>query len=478
MNSPSPFKTPTTKEKALRINLDRRIYGSFAEIGAGQEVANNFFRSGGASGTIAMTISAYDMKISDSIYGECERYVCEPRLMTMLNKEYALLQERLTSRSDESFFFTFANTVEVLNYFKTNAGQGWMGIRFQLGHNQPYNECVIHVVLHDNEGIAQQEAIGILGVNLIYGCFYHYRDPEYLMNSLQNDLSPGRVEIDMFRLTGPDFEEVDNRLMSLQLVKNGHTEAALFGHDGKVLQASEALYKRNILVLRGRFRPVTHVNLDMLEKGLKMFEAEEDVNQDRIKVIFELTLKDLRSDGEISEKDFLDRVDILCSLGHTVMISNYQKYYTLVSYLSNSTRGRKVGVILGIYNLSQIFEDKYYDRLKGRLLESIGLLFGRNVKLFVYPAIGHENNGLFTTSELDFEDKNLLHLFNYLKASNKIEDIENAKREVLNIFSDDVLELIQAGKPGWEQQVPELVVEAIKKHKLFDYPGLPEAAKA
>ncbi|MCU0353953.1 MAG: TonB-dependent receptor, partial [Cytophagales bacterium] len=270
-----------TRQKALKINLDRRIYGSFAEIGAGQEVAAQFFKAGGASGTIAKTISAYDMTFSDAIYGveESGRYVVESRLTKMLNREYNLLQMRLNEkRGADTAFFAFANTVVALNYQKTNEGHGWIGLRFQLQPGAPYNDAVMHVKMLDNENLLQQQALGVVGVNLIYGCYYYHKSPETLLLSLMDDLSPERLEIDMIRFTGPDFAEVDNRLMSLYLVKNGFTNVALFGPDGQVLQPSEALYKRNIVCIRGRFRPVTHVNLDMLENGVKQFLEDPDVN--------------------------------------------------------------------------------------------------------------------------------------------------------------------------------------------------------
>lgn len=468
MDSQVAFRKLTTKEKALRINLDTSIYGTFAEIGAGQEVAANFFKAGGSSGTIAQTLSAYDMKISDSLYGECERYVCEPRLITMLDYEYSHLTAKLQDRSG-SHFFAFANTVEALNYHKTNQGHGWLGIRFLLDPNGEPNECVIHIEMKDNDPVLQQHAIGILGVNLIYACFYHHDDPDQLLDSLMDELGRDRIEIDMFRLTGPDFEQLDNRLMSLRLVKKGMTEAALFGSDGDVLQASQALYKKNILVLRGRFRPVTHVNLDMLSKGLKMFSEEEEVDVSNVCVLFELTLKDLSAGGEIDDKDFLDRVDILCSLGHRVMISNYQKYYKLVWYLSKFTRKRKMGVILGIDNLAKIFQDNdQYKLLPGGFLESFGILFGRNVKLMVFPSQNPETKELTTTDNFPIEEK-LLGLFNYLKENGKLCDIKDVDTQLLHIFSDNVLYMIRHNESGWEEMVPAIVAETIKRNQLFEY---------
>ena len=454
-------------EKALSINLDPSIYGSFAEIGAGQEVSANFFEAGGASGTIALATSAYDMKISDSVYGASKKYVAEPRLLTMLDKEFSNLTQKLDHRKEDTRFFSFANTVEILNYYKTNKGHGWIGLRFQLNPQSPPNECVLHVIMNDNDGLMQQKALGRIGVNLIYGVYHYSDNPEALLNSLLDGLGQGRIEIDMFRLSGPDFDHVDNRVLSLLLVKNGMTDSSMFGPNGDVLQASQALYKKNILVLRGRFRPLTHVNLDMLKMGLKEFRKEEDVDVDRIQVLFELTLKDLSAEGHIDEQDFLDRVDIIGSLGYTVLISNYQKYYTLVSYLSDSVRNRKVGVILGVDNLNLIFDDKYYDLLKGRLLESYGILFGRNVKLYTYPALAKDGENLRTIENLEFEDKSIYHLIDYLKVKGKLEQVRCSNTDILNIFSDKVIKMIKDNEPGWETMVPSIVANMIKEGRLF-----------
>lgn len=470
------FRTLTTKEKALAINLDATVYGSFAEIGAGQEVAANFFKAGGASGTIAKTMSAYDMSFSDAIYGKTDRYVCEKRLMRMLDKEYGLLPLRLPDRAPDTRFFAFANTVEALNYKRTNQGHGWLGITFQQRPEAEPNECVIHIALHDNDPVLQQQALGIVGINLIYGCFNHNK-PEDIVTSLLDGLNPGRVEVDMFRLDGPDFEEVDNRLMALKLVKNGLTKAAMFGPDGSVLQPSEALYKKNVLVLRGRFRPVTHVNLDMLNIGLEMFEQEPDVNPDKVMMLCELTLTDLKAGADdIDDKDFLYRADILCKLGENVLISNYQRHYRLVSYLSQFTRGQKIGIILGVHNLEKIFDESYYTDLKGGVLESFGVLFGNNVKLYVYPAKDSPEAPLRTLKNIRLPEIQA-NLFEYLCDNQKLVDMQNVNEEVLNIISDNVLEMIRTAAPGWEKMVPWLVAEAIKDNCLFDYPCEHDQAK-
>ncbi|MCU0358294.1 MAG: TonB-dependent receptor [Cyclobacteriaceae bacterium] len=462
------FRKLTTQEKALRINLRRDIYGSFAEIGAGQEVAANFFKAGGASGTIAKTMSAYDMKFSDAIYGQCERYVCEPRLIRMLDHEYALLAERLPHRVDDTSFFAFANTVEILNYERTNQAHGWIGLRFQNTPKGDYNDLIIHVKMHDNDPLLQQYALGVVGVNMIYACAF-FSNAEQILMSLLDGLSTKRIEIDMFRITGPDFRTVDNRLMALKLVKNGFTRAAMFGPDGEVMQPADELYKKHVLVLRGRFRPPTHVNVDMLLAARRHFKHEPDVDRSKIVVLTELTLHDLSTDGNIDEKDFLERADIICSLGQNVLISNYFEYYRLTDYLTRITKGKKIGIILGINALVKVFDESTYENVRGGLLECFASLFGAGVKLYIYPALTSDGNLLTLTDfEAGLPDR-LKSLFRYLMDNNKLEDIRDANVKNLHIISDHVLAMIKKGETGWEKYVPHKVAEAIKERGLFDY---------
>ena len=463
-----------TKQKALEINLDPKIYGTFAEIGAGQDVAANFFKAGASSGTIAKTMSAYDMTFSDAIYGaeQKKRYVSENRLIKMLDKEYGLLIERLENqRGASSTFFAFANTVAALNYHKSNVGHGWMGVRFQLQPGGGYNDVVLHVKLLDNDNNLQQQTVGILGVNLIYACFRYYQNPSLFLLSLIDDLTKDRLQIDMVRFEGPDFAKVDNRLISLHLVTFGFSDAAVFGPDGKNQQPSEVLYKKHIVVVRGRFRPVINVHVDMLKTGMQQFLEEPDVDPNNVVVLTELTLQALKErnaqlDSDIDEKDFLDRVDILCSLGQTVMISNFHEYYKLVAYLSSITK-LKLGVVLGYPNLEYIFSEKDYANLEGGILESFAALFSRKVKLFIYPTL-HE--GVVQNSKSFKLPPRLVDLYNYLIANDKIEDIRDYNKVNLNIQTDKVLELIKAGTPGWEEYVPEEVAEMIKSRCLFGYP--------
>ena len=457
----------TTEEKALKINLTSDIYGCFAEIGAGQEVAANFFKAGGSSGTIAHSQSAYDMKVSDSMYGEAKRYVCEDRLITMLSTEYDSLKSKLPGKYKESRFFAFCNTVESLNYHKTNQGHGWVGMRFQLENEEP-NDVVLHIKMHDNSHKAQQETLGVLGVNLIYACYFHSHDLDEFLSSIVQPLPRDKMEIDMIRVSGPDFEEVDNRIIALNLVKRGITDATMFDLSGSVLQPASALYKKNILLMRGRFRPVTKIHIDMIEKGKKQFLAEEGIDEENVRVIVELTLKDLTADGKISDKDFVDRAELLGSLGYTVMISNYLKHYKMVDYLATIARGRKMGVIVGVYNLQIIFDEKYYENLPGGLLEAFGRGFGHNVKLYVYPANNVDTGDIYSLDNFSIP-KSLEGLLQYLKDNNKLAKFEDYNPKLLGIMSDDVLSKIKVGASSWEEDVPEEVVKAIKFYKLFGY---------
>lgn len=466
-----------TKQKALTINLNDRIYGSFAEIGAGQDVAANFFKAGASSGTIAKTMSAYDMTFSDAIYGaqQVRRYVSENRLITMLDHEYGLLIERLAKqRGDSTTFFAFADTVSALNYHKSNDGHGWMGVRFQMEPNGAFNDVVLHVKLLDYDNNMQQQAVGILGVNLLYACFYYHQNPPVFLLSLMDDLSKDRIQIDMIRFEGPDFNKVDNRLMSLHLVKYGFSDAAVFGPDGKNQQPSEVLYKKHIVVVRGRFRPLINVHMDMLHTGVKQFKEEPDVDKNNVMVITELTLQALKErnadiNADIDEKDFLDRVDILCSLGQTVMISNFHEYYKLVSYLSKITK-LKLGMVLGYPNLEYIFSEEHYQDLPGGILESFATLFSRKVKLFIYPTL---RDGVICNCLKFHPPSHLIDLYRYLIANNKIEDIRHYTESNLNVQTDNVLQLIKLGAHGWEEYVPAEVAIMIKERHLFGYEEKP-----
>lgn len=457
----------TTEEKALKVNLTPDIYGCFAEIGAGQEVAGNFFSAGASSGTIAYTQSAYDMKVSDSMYGPTSRYVCEERLNMMLYTEYETMRYRLPEKAQKSRFFAFCNTVESLNYHKTNQGQGWVGLRFQLDKDSKPNDIILHVKMHDRSNTAQQEALGILGVNLIHSAYFLNHDLDEFLEGLVERLPRERVEIDMLRITGPDFENVDNRIIALNLVKRHMTDATMFDLCGQALQPSDELYKRNILLIRGRFRPVTKVHQDMIENARKQFLQEKDVKEENVSVIFELTIKGLTNEGSISDKDFIDRASLLGSLGYTVMISNFYQHYSMVEYLSKVNRNQLIGLALNVINIHTIFDESYYEDLPGGIFQGLGSGFGRNVKMFVYPAL--DENDKLTRFENIHVTPHLQGLLQFLKDNNKIEGITNFNEDILSIYPADVLNKIQNGDSSWESDVPDKVSKAIKFFQIFGY---------
>ena len=460
----------TPEQKALRLNLNQNIYGTFAEIGAGQEVSRHFFRVGGASGTIAKAMSAYDKDFSDAIYGreKKNRYVCKDRVAHMMDHEYGLITDRLSrDKHPTKTFFSYANTIATINFSKTSEGQGWMGCKFQTDPEKEANEVVFHIRLHENEATLQQITIGIIGVNLIYGCYNYNDNPLDLLQSLYDNLDRSRVEIDMIEMNGPDFQELDNRLLSLHLVKNGMTEAVIFSPDGKNLQAADLLYKKNILAIRGSFRPVTKVNIDMISKGYKMFMNEKRVDPENTQVLFEITLNNLKADGDIDEQDFLDRADILCGIGQTVMISNYMKYYKLVEYFGRYTK-KRMGIIMGSNNLYDIFKEKYYRNLKGGILEAFGIMFFRDIKIYLYPWKDEKINELITTKNMTIHPR-VQPLFDYLLFNKRIVDIENYNSDILNIYSRECLKMIREGEEGWEKMVPSYVDTIIKSKNLFGY---------
>lgn len=457
------------KRKALTVNLNDTIYGTLAEIGAGQEVARNFFRVGAASGTIAKSMSAYDMAFSDNIYGEANgRYVSEERLMKMLEHEYDLLTERLQGEKYENKrFFAFADTITTLNYARTNSPHGWIGIRFQLHENAPPNDIILHVRIYDNNAILQQRVIGELGVNLIYGAFYYADNAETIVRSLQDNLSTNHIEVDMIRISGPDFKDVDNRLLSMLLVKLEFTNATMFGPNKMMYQPKDFLYKKNVLVMRGRYRPITVVNEDLLENGKKQFQ--KDLGNEEMLVLSEMTLSNLyKGAEEQSRKDFLDRAEILCSLGHNVMVSNFHEHYKLVSYLTEC-KVKKSGILIGILNLLNIYgliNDKDHSK---EVLNSFGQLFANPTTMYAYPFQRHKGGEIITAQNLKTYPQ-LEYLHKHFLINGYIKDIESYNEENLQIFSEDVIAQIKAGSDEWEDKVPEKVAYLIKKNCLFDYP--------
>ena len=460
---------PSVQRKSLRINLNENIYGTFVEIGAGQEVARHFYRVGAASGTIAKSMSAYDKSFSDSIYGKEEdnRYVTQNRLDKMLSHEMNLLEKRISRKDNPNkFFFVYANTVATIDFVKKFKGHGWMGIKFQTDPKDDYSEIKLHLRFHQNEAKLQQESLGIMGVNLIYGAFYKHNEPLKLMKYLYDHIDDQSIEIDTINFSGPLFKDVDNRLISLELVRLGMTDAVVFDETGTNVLPAQVLYKKNILTLRGSYRPITKVNEEMFKKSLEAFLEEKGVKKENTIVLLEITLSNLSSEGDIDDSDYLDRAKLLCSLGHMVMISNFSEYYKLVKYLTRYTK-KQLGLTMGVTNLIEIFDEKYYDDVKGGILEAFGNIFKNNMKIYLYPVLDKQKDNVIDSTNLKLED-NMKEFYKYFKVNNKIRDLEFNK-DYLNIFSKEVLKQIKNNTPGWEDKLPEGVSDLIIKKKMFGY---------
>jgi hypothetical protein len=459
-------ENPSTHQKARRINLDARIHGTFAEIGAGQEVARWFFHVGGAAATVAKTMSAYDMAVSDAIYGPSDRYVSRHRLQSMLAYEYDLLMQRLgEKRGRATNFFVFADSVAARSYGRPEEGHGWIGIRFQHEPLAAPSDVLLHARLRDTENVREQEALGVLGVNLTYGAFYHRDDPTTLIRSLMDDLSGDRIEIDMMKLQGPAFGHVDNRLVSLQLVEQGFTEAAMFTADGEVVQPGEVLHQKPVLIERGSFRPVTKPTIHMLRSATAQFAGGLAPADDPPVVIMEMSLRNLLSGDHVDHKDFLARADVLGALGETVMISNYSAYYPVPAYLRRYTK-KPLAFALGIPTLGELFDEQYYAELPGGLLQAFGNLFQVGVHLYVYP-MRDEDTGALTTVENLRVAPHLRHVYAHLVENGRIVPIQNVNEDDLHILPRDVLAKIQSRDPSWETMVPEAAIPMIRDRDLF-----------
>jgi len=441
-----------THQKAVQINLDNTKYGTFAEIGAGQEVARWFFRVGGAAGTIAKSISAYDMTVSDAIYGAGGRYVSRNRLETMLDYEFRSMVDHLaTKRGESTRFFVFADTVAAKSYTRKENYHGWMGIRFQAAPGAEPSQIILHASLLDRETVLQQEATGILGVNLIHSALY-VPGPVDLVKALLDDLASERLEVDLIEFSGPAFEHVDNRLMSLELVHCGLSNAAMFTPKGKVVQPAEAFHKRPVLLLRGSFRPVTNVTVDMLHGAGVQFAAEPGNLHEEVLVVTELTLNNLVMDNAIDNRDFLDRVDILRTLGHPVLITNFGEFYRLANYLQRQT-SKLIGLAMGVPTLRELFQEKYYTDLAGGILESFGRLFKNDLTVYAYPELDGPTGTVITASDLKVAP-HLQHLYAFLLENEHIQPIYSHHEDYLTIHSHDVYRRMHEGDPTWVHDVP------------------------
>lgn len=467
-----PEDTLTTMQKAFAFNLDHNKYGTIAEIGAGQEVSRCFFRAGGAAGTIAKTISAYDMSVSDAIYGEEEhnRYVSESRLNKMLDKEFDLVIQRVSrQRPETSTFFAFADTVTARSFSQRGECHGWLGIKLQLTPGAEPSRILLHIRMLDESHTLQQEAVGTLGVNLIYGAFQHFNQLDKLIHSLGDNLGPGRLEVDLIRLTGPYFENVDNRLMALKLVQMNLANAVVFGQDRKTLvHPSELFYDLDILVMRSLFKPVTNVSVDMMTSGMEIFARVPEVNAHKALIVPEISVADMRNHEAFNMQDILDRVDCLNVLGYPVIVSNYLRYFRLRDYLGRYTR-KNVAFVLGIPNLETLFDETYYEGLPGGIIGAFASLFDRETLLFVYPMRRSDNPDEVVTSENFPAPEDLKHFYYHLQANNKILPVEKYNDANMHIWPDEVLKQIKKGPGDWEKSVPKAVAREIIQRCMFGF---------
>lgn len=445
----------STYEKALALNLDPGKYGVFAEIGAGQETANWFFRVSASAGTVAKTISAYDMTMSDALYGKASRYVSQSRLHAMLEYEYDLLDQRLgPSRGETTTFFSFCNTVRARGYKDTAECHGWLGVRFQLKPNTEPCEIVLHLRLLDETNQDQMDALGKVGVNLIHAAF-NYRDSlKSFVESLADGLAHGRVEVDMLRFSGEGFRYVDNRLCALQLVQSGLTDAAMFNKNGEVVQAADVLYKRPILLLRGSFNPVLKLHLDMIRQSRAVFSnVMTDEQKERALELCEISTNNLLRDGAVDHADFIDRADALQALGKTVLISRSAEFHRIATYLSRYT-AEPIAIILSIGLLNELFKEKWSANLAGGILESFGRLFKNRVQLFVYPWHNTKSMELVTAENFKAPE-NWQYFYQHLMQNGRIRPVGVGDPGLLAMTSRKTLKIIQSGGGGWEQWVPE-----------------------
>jgi hypothetical protein len=460
----------TTDQKALAVNLDKYKFGTIVEIGAGQEVARRFFQVGAAAGTIAKTMSAYDMAVSDDIYGQVDRYVSRARVLQMLDKEFTQVVSRLSEvRPKNTTFFAYAATVTARSFKQKNECHGWVGIRLQLHPGAEPSDVILHVRMLDNDNAQQSDALGILGVNLIHGAFFYHQQPEWIVECLADGLGPERIEVDLIHFSGPYFDEVENRLMNLHLVRSWLTRAVVFNPAGEVVVPGELFYRKPVMVMRGHFKPVTNVNVDMMAAGLKQFSQLAAVDDTQIVSLAEVTMNSLIHEDNVVDADFLARVDLLGSMGYTVMISDYLRYFRLRAYLRRYTQ-KPIGIVLSVRDFHYLFDEKYYEGLEGGILEAFGKLFPDNTYVYVYPS---RPRGTDTSAEITLDNvqvpANLRHLLDFLKENNKMLSLIPLDDQHMHIDAVEVLAALRRGRGEWESDVPEAVARRIVERRLMGF---------
>lgn len=461
--SSAAVKSKGTLEKALAINLDPLRYGTIAEIGAGQEIANWFFRAGGAAGTVAKTMSAYDMTFSDEIYGRCDRYVSVQRLKAMLDHEFSILQQRLDQkRGNRTAFFALADTVRARGFRDADSSccQGWMGVRFQTSPCGGVNQIVLHVRLLDDTNAEQAWALGVLGVNLLTAAFYQRDSLPMMLHGLMDGLDRRRIEIDMLHVEGDVFAtvEFEDRVCALSLVEQGLADAALFGPDGSIQQASDVFYGKSVLLKRGSFDPVTLLHMDMLARGGQAFRSDFGEEAEGCLEVMELTMNNLLTqEGTVNKEDFLARADVLQALGKHVLVSKYARFFRVSEFITRHTR-KPVGIVLGVPLFEQLFQEKWYEEIPGGLLESFGRMLRNGLRLYVYPMArpGTKDISTARTAGVPTEQKKLLE---YLLEIGQVREIPEGDAELMLTSSFEVRAMWLNGNKRWEVMVPAEVLQ-------------------
>ncbi len=464
-----PMKILSTKEKAVKINIDSNYYGTVAEIGGGQETARHLFQAGGASNTVAKTISAYDKLFSDYFYneGKPSRYVAEERLRKMVRYEYDELIQILDKKNHQKFF-AFANTVETINFAKTNQGNGWLGIMTEGSDRLHPNLMLVHVKLHENDTLLQQYTLGALGINLIYGGLFHSDDPVNMLMGMLDNLDSERVEVDYIYTEGPDMNKVDNRILNLMLVSHNMTPAIMFDKTGKVMQPGEMLYLKNIILTRGYFRPINNLGMKFIEDSLNVFRRDEDYTAENTIAFCEISLNYLMQGEHVDEQDFLHRVDLLNLMGQSVMVSRFQRYYELVGYFSQF-RIIKLRIVMGLPTFDKVLDSSGYNDLRGGILQMMGALFAENVKIYLYPSLNATTGEIIYPDDAHFPPDIRL-LWKYLNLTGKILVLKTISSNDTGITTEFITELIETGGDAKLcQYVPQAVYKHIKEHRLFGY---------
>jgi hypothetical protein len=392
------------EQKILRLNRDNSRYGTLAEIGAGQEVAHWFFRVGGAAGTVAKTMSAYDMQVSDAIYGAGSRYVSRERLEAMLKHEFSLLHERLaSSHGDSTAFFAFANTAAGRSFSRPEDGLAWIGIRFQHRSQADPSDIILHARLCDPESVLQQEALGVLGVNLIYGACYLDHDVQALAAGLGDYLTPGRVELNLVDVLGPAFADADTRRLNLHLIERELSHAILF-HGGQPVEPSSVLYKKPVVVMRGAFRPILRVQLDMLAAAERQFRERSGPAAAETVSLAEISTKSVLDPTLYTVDDLLARIDTLSAVGLLVLVTDLSEFYRVEAYLSRYSK-RDLIFVVSTEILAQAFREEYFEKLDGGVFEALGRLFKRWVRIVAYPVRLAHSNSLLTAENIELSPR-------------------------------------------------------------------------